>query len=267
LASPRNNPGDPREDKDYEALYRIVSTLRGPQGCPWDREQTALSMRDDLMEECFECIDAIDNRDPENLKEELGDIFLTASLILRISEEEGLFSKEDVFRGVCQKLIQRHPHVFGDETIASSENVLKRWEEIKIQTRPPAGSLLEGIPKAGSPLFTAFEMQKKAAKAGFDWSNPGDVFDKIREEIGELEESLTEDPERRLEEAGDCLFSLVNALRFLKLDPVLALNKANRKFKTRFNYIEEKLKEKGLEPSGENFSIMEALWEEAKKSK
>jgi len=252
----------------FSGLYEILTILRSPDGCPWDRKQTRTSMKSDLIEEVYECIDAIDSGDTEHLKEELGDVLLIVSMIMRICEEDGDFPPGEVFSEICEKLIRRHPHVFGEESAEDADQVKKRWEEIKVQVegRVDHHQYLATVPKNLPPLERAYHLQKKASKVGFDWENTSQVFDKLREEIDELEETFRreESQDRRIEELGDTLFSLINISRFLKIDPSLALHGANRKFFNRFHYVENGMKDRGLPLAKEHFTLMDGLWDEAK---
>lgn len=254
----------------FRGLYDIVTRLRAPGGCPWDRKQTPDSLKSALIEEVFECIDAIEKNDPSHVREELGDVLLLVSMIARIYEERGDFSQEDVFSEIEEKLIRRHPHVFGEKTIADPDEVVKQWEAIKrdVEGRDREDSLLAGVPKNIPPLERSYHLQKKAAKKGFDWQEAHQVVEKLHEEIGELAELMEapEPPQDALEEElGDILFSVVNLCRFMNFDPTLALHKANKKFVRRFGHVERRMKEENREISSQEFDRMDALWDEAKK--
>ncbi|GAB1482709.1 nucleoside triphosphate pyrophosphohydrolase [Treponema sp.] len=230
----------------FEKLYEIVKRLRAPDGCPWDREQSPLSLRSDLIEETYECVEAIDNRDAPHIREELGDVFLLATMIAYMHEQEGSFSVADSLEEVSEKLIRRHPHVFGKSSASTNEEILTEWARIKIEVegKKPKDSLLDSVSRAIPPLDRANKLQKKAAKVGFDWPSVDGVWSKVEEELEEAKEAL-QDHERqkgqqkgsnietaeKLEgELGDLLFSVVNLCRYLKVDPSVALQKANLKF-------------------------------------
>ncbi|MDR3139779.1 MAG: nucleoside triphosphate pyrophosphohydrolase [Treponema sp.] len=264
----------------FKGLYDIVVRLRAPDGCPWDREQTPASLRGDLIEETYECVEAIDQKDPPHVREELGDIFLLATMLSYMHEQEGLFSVSDVLSQVSEKLIRRHPHVFGELTgkdragaedparALTSAEVLTNWARIKVEQegREPKDSLLDEVSRGLPPLDRAWQLQKKAAKAGFDWPDLPGVLGKIGEELEEAREAIQDGQRERIEaELGDLLFSVVNLCRFLKVEPSLALRRTNSKFTGRFKYMEKRMKETGQELKGENLALMDSFWEEAKK--
>lgn len=259
----------------FERLYKIVKMLRSPEGCPWDRKQTPLTMRAPLIEETFEAVDAISNEDVNHTKEELGDVFLNASMIASIYEEKDDFTIVQVMNDVCDKIIRRHPHVWkeseGSENLIegsanNAEKVLEQWEAIKqkVEGRKKKSSLDEvsyGLP----PLLRAYKIQKKAAKKGFDWKDSSGTWDKIYEEISELKEaSQTKTKDEVEKELGDVLFSVINLARHLDVDPVLALASTNEKFKRRFSYVEEKMESSGTEMNQDNLELMDKFWEEGK---
>lgn len=260
----------------FERLQEIVHILRSPEGCPWDREQTHSSIRKNLLEETYEVLETIDNDDPEAMCEELGDLLLQIMLHAQMEDEAGAFDVYDVIRGLNEKLIRRHPHVFGDALAGDASEALKRWDQVKAEEKRRKGvdvdarSLLDGIPPALPALMKALELQKRAAKVGFDWKRLEEVWDKVEEELREVKEAVNETirqpnaDERRREEIGDLLFAVANAARFLKIDPEEALAKANRKFSDRFAYIEMKLRESGKSFGDSNLNEMEAWWQEAK---
>lgn len=260
----------------FERLYKIVQKLRSPEGCPWDRKQTPLTMRQPLIEETFEAVDAISAGDANHTKEELGDVFLNASMIASIHEENDDFTIVQVMNDVCDKIIRRHPHVWknseGSSTLVKgSENnadkVLEQWEQIKqkVEGRKKKSSLDEvsyGLP----PLLRAYKIQKKAAKKGFDWKDAEGPWSKIQEEVAELKEaSLTKTKDEIEKELGDVLFSVVNLARHLDVDPNLALASTNQKFMKRFAYVEEKMELSGEQMNPENLEIMDKFWDESKK--
>ncbi len=260
----------------FQRLYDIIVTLRNPGGCPWDREQTPHTLRSDLVEETYECIEAIDDQDTPHIREELGDLFLLVTMISRMHEQSRAFDVVQVLNGVSDKLIRRHPHVFSDSNAKTTEEVLSQWDDIKtnLEGRKEKGSL-HAIPRSLPPLERSIEIQKKVAKNGFDWDHPRDTLDKTREEWEEWAEILETDENQvsddspiaaaqREEELGDILFSLVNTARRYHINPVLALERTNRKFTKRFTYIEEKLKIEGKKPELKHRERMEQLWNEAK---
>lgn len=255
-------------NKQFSTLREIVAILRGPEGCPWDREQTHQSIRKHLIEETYEVLETIDEDDPVAMCEEMGDLLMQVMLHSQISEDEGDFTIDDVILGLTEKLIRRHPHVFGDRDANTSEQVVKNWEQIKTEEKKEKGinmeerSLLDGIPRGLPGLMTSYELSKKAAKVGFDWDQVKEVYAKIEEELEEVKEARHEQEVK--EELGDLLFAVANLARFLKVDPEEALSLTNRKFKTRFKYIEQKLKEKNQPITEATLDEMEALWQEAK---
>ena len=256
----------------FDLLCDVVARLRGPDGCPWDREQDPASLRECLIEETYECIEAIDEKNPAHIREELGDILLVVTMLARMYEEQGLFSAADVSRTICEKLIRRHPHVFGETKVRDSGEVLENWEKIKVEQegRKPKDSVLDEVSAGLPPLERAWKLQKKAAKAGFDWPNVEGVAGKIQEELAEVMEAVAENAnnpthERIEEELGDLLFSAVNLCRYLKVEPSVALRRTNSKFTERFRYMEKKMKDAGREMKPENLDVMDRYWNEAKK--
>jgi len=260
----------------FEKLVEIMARLRGPNGCPWDKQQDRNSLKPMLVEETYEVLEAIDNNDPEGLSEELGDLLLHIVFQAQLGKEDGRFDIDKVIEGICEKLIRRHPHVFGDETASSPEEVIKNWEAIKAQEKtrklkgrtPEQRSLLEGIPSKLPAIHEAHQIAARAARVGFDWPDIEGVFDKLEEETHELREAMT-GPENsrqsRLEdEVGDILFVIVNLARFLKIDSESALKRANRKFKARFQHMEAKLASAGKSLDGTSIDEMQSLWEQAK---
>lgn len=252
----------------FETLVKVVDRLRSPGGCPWDREQTASSLRQFVIEEAYEVIEAIDSGAPEKLREELGDLLLQVVLQARIAAEGELFDIERVVRGINEKLIRRHRWVFGDEEAESPAAALRSWNRVKIDERggvENGASILDGVPKAQPALQKAFSITRRAAQVGFDWKEAGDLVGKLREELGELEESLGSGRDRDTEEEiGDILFVLANVARHLGVNPELALEKANRKFIRRFRHIEERLAESNSSPDKSSLEEMDRLWDEAK---
>jgi len=257
-----------------KSLYDIVVRLRGPGGCPWDREQSPASLRECLIEETYECIEAIDEENPAHIKEELGDLALLVTMLAYMHEEKGVFSVSDVFQTICEKLIRRHPHVFGETQVKDSDEVLVNWAKIKVtqEGRKPKDSILDEVSAGLPPLDRAWKLQKKAAKAGFDWPTMEGVISKINEELGEVMEAVGASTLRQAqpsadgieEELGDLLFSVVNLCRYLKVEPSVALRRTNSKFIERFKYMEKKMKETGQELKQENLGLMDQYWNEAK---
>lgn len=250
---------------DLEPLEDVVKTLRSPGGCPWDIVQTHKSLRRNLIEEVYEVIEAIDLEDEKLLCEELGDLLMQIVVHARMAEEAKLFSMQDVIDGITEKLIRRHPHVFGDVDVKDAGEVLANWEAIKQAEKTERTSILDGVPKDLPSLMVAYKLQHKAAKVGFDWPDIDPVWDKLEEELRELEEAIVDGQKEKIEEElGDVLFTIVNISRFLKIDPEVALAGTNRKFKRRFSYIEEKVKAK--QQNWESLSLidLDELWQEAK---
>jgi tetrapyrrole methylase family protein/MazG family protein len=256
-------------NKAFSRLYDVIVKLRAPDGCPWDREQTPPSLRKDLLEETYECIESIDEKDPAHIKEELGDLFLLITMISYMHEQENSFTLSDVLDNVSEKLIRRHPHVFGDVKVSGSSEVLDNWAKIKIEQegRAPKDSILDEVSSALPPLDKAWKLQKKASKVGFDWFDADGVFSKIDEELNEVKEVLNQ-PEmntKSLEgELGDLLFSVVNLCRFFKIDASMALQRTNNKFIKRFKHVEKQMKENNQPMEKENLELMDSFWEEAK---
>ncbi|MDR0601313.1 MAG: nucleoside triphosphate pyrophosphohydrolase [Treponema sp.] len=271
----------------FERLCGIVARLRAPGGCPWDREQSPESLRGDLVEETYECVEAINAKEPGHIMEELGDLFLLVTMLSFMHEQEGAFTVADVLEGVSAKLVRRHPHVFGDVKVKDSTEVLDNWARIKVEQegRIPKDSMLDEVSRGLPPLDRAFRLQKKAARAGFDWPDLAGVTGKMEEELNEVREAAAvfsgrdaagndgaddtpagEDAFAFLEgELGDLLFSAVNLCRFLGMDPSVALHRTNVKFDKRFRHVEKRMKETGAQMKKENLAVMDTFWEEAKK--
>ncbi len=261
-----NNPG-------IDQLIEIVAKLRGPGGCPWDREQTHATLRAGLLEEAHEVVAAIDNRDDANLREELGDLLLQSVFHAQLAAEEGRFTFDDVAREISTKLVRRHPHVFAADHCADSAAVLQRWEEIKRAEKGGApASALDGIPGGLPALMHAQKTQKKAARLGFDWPDATPVFDKLHEEISELRAELStgESAERESkieDELGDLLFTVVNLTRKLHLDAETALHRSTRKFSTRFRAVEQLAAARGVDLEKLSLAELDQLWDEVKAAK
>ena len=263
---------DMLRQRTFARLHEIVGILRSPGGCPWDQEQTHESIRKNLIEETYEVIETIDEDDPEHMQEELGDLLLQVMLHSQMEEEVGTFNVFDVIQGLNDKLIFRHPHVFGQNKAEDAEAALANWEQMKAEEKrrkgqkPEQTSALDGIPRDLPALMKAYKLQKKASKVGFDWDQINDVFLKIEEELSELREAVEQglDPEEQVAELGDLLFAATNAARFLHADPEEALSRTNRKFVKRFRFIEEQLKAKGKTVEDSSLEEMDAIWQQAK---
>ena len=262
----------------FQRLLDIMDRLRVE--CPWDKKQTIESLRHLTIEEVFELSQAIVDEDYQDVKKELGDIIMHIVFYSRIAQDRNLFTIDDVINGICEKLIIRHPHVFGDTSVKNAEEVADNWEKIKL-TKEHNRSVLGGVPNALPELVKAYRMQEKAAGVGFDWDNKEQVWEKVEEEIRELKEEVgnmgtgagtgtgtgtgTGSRDRVTEEFGDLMFALVNYSRFIKVNPMDALEVANKKFRSRFNYVEEKAREMGRSLVDMSLDEMNELWEEAKK--
>ncbi len=265
--------------REFNDLVATMARLRAPGGCPWDAEQTYESLAQYLLEECYETFDAIQETaatgETDNLKEELGDVLLQVVFHSTIAAERGDFTIEDVTKGVTEKLILRHPHVFGDKELATAADVLNNWDKLKADERAQTGkiskekdSILDDVPVHFPALLEGLKLTKKAAKVGFDWQNTAQIINKLNEELDELNVAVSDDDQKHIEEEiGDLLFVVMNLARKLDVEPETALKKTNRKFRTRFNYIEKQLKDSGRTLEESNLEEMDALWNEAKKAK
>lgn len=254
-----------REEK-IEALGRVIDTLDILRvKCPWDAKQTNESLRPNTVEEVYELCDALINDDNPNIRKELGDVLLHILFYSKIGEEKGAFDIVDVCDALNKKLIFRHPHVFGEVSVRDSHEVEQNWEQIKLKEKDGNKSVLSGVPSALPALIKAERIQEKAANVGFDWEQPADVWNKVREEIAEFDAEVERMDEARMEqEMGDLFFALVNAARLYHINPENALEKTNKKFIARFNYIERKAREAGRSLSDLTLAEMDALWNEAK---
>src|SRR5467141_4863187 len=266
----------------FEKLVAVQARLRGPNGCPWDREQTHQSLRTYLVEEAYEVLEALESGNDAKFAEEMGDLLLQIVFHSQIAREEGRFTVSDVIREIHDKMIRRHPHVFGTTRAKDSAEVLRNWEQIKAAERragdnkrdsktgnnaPEEVSLLDGVSRALPATLEGFQLTRKASRIGFDWEDAGGVFEKMREETEELKKALKEQKQLRVEEElGDLLFAAVNLSRFLKIDPEIALKKANAKFSRRFHEMERLARKNGREFKDLPREEMEALWEAAKKA-
>lgn len=285
----------PLTGEKFEKVVSIMARLRAPGGCPWDREQTFDTIKPYTLEETYEVLEAIDDRDWQELPGELGDLLLQVLFYAEMAKEDGKFSIDDVLDRLSDKLVSRHPHVFSDVTAETSKDVLRNWEALKKKEKAEKGSLesksvLAGIASSMPSLMEAYKISSRAANVGFDWPNINGLFDKLTEETNELRHEVAQYPapgpnphargvagssgatvpeelrERLEDEVGDLLFVLVNIARYLSLDPESALRKTNRKFKRRFQHMEERLLAAGRTLPDATLEEMEKLWQEAKKS-
>jgi tetrapyrrole methylase family protein/MazG family protein len=247
----------------FAALEHIISRLRAPNGCPWDRKQTHASIKPYLIEEAYEVLQALDEENTGKLCEELGDLLLQILLHAQIATEAGEFEMSDVIRGIVTKLINRHPHVFGDSSAGDADEVALEWEVLKQDERKSGDSLLSSVPKGMPALSYSHSIQRRAAGVGFDWSKFEGVLEKLAEEIGELERAST--LQQKIHEFGDILFALVNVARWQRLDLEEALRLANERFCHRFRYMEENCRKQGVFLRDLSFEEQNALWEEAKR--
>ena len=255
------------EDKRLEAtarLLEVMNTLR--RECPWDREQTFDSLRSNTIEETYELADAITDHNMEGIKEELGDLLLHVVFYSKLGEEQGAFDYADVANALCDKLVYRHPHVYGDIHANTPDEVKENWEALKLRKKNRKSGTLGGVPRSLPALVKAFRVGEKAASTGFDWHRREDVWDKVKEEIAEVEAEMRSGDKANLEaEFGDLFFALVNASRLYGIDPESALERTNKKFIRRFNYMEEQAAAEGHSLHDLSLEQMEELWQEAKK--
>jgi len=264
-----------KNETDIEKLVALVERLRSENGCPWDREQTRETLKPMLIEEAFEVLDALDSDDPEDLKEELGDLLFQVVFHAQIAREKGEFDLGDVIDRSREKMTRRHPHIFGDADLQTSEDVLKNWEDIKAAEKGIASaslpeskrSLLDGVPEKIPAMYRAYQMTAKASRVGFDWPDLEGVLAKLREEAEELARAQADRDQNHIaDEVGDILFVAVNIARFLGVDPETALARSNRKFERRFRYIETAVKNQDRKLQAVSLEEMDALWNEAKKN-
>jgi len=250
--------------ENLEKLIEVISILRSPNGCKWDREQTHKSLRPNMLEEAYEAVDAIDDDDMPHLKEELGDVLLQVLLHAQIASEENAFTIEDVAKCLKDKLIHRHPHVFGNEKITCTQDIIDNWDKLKKEEKPHRHSVMDGISKSQSALMSAQKISKKAVKTGFEWPDEDSLLDCIKSEFKEFDEAKQENNKEHMEEEfGDILFAVVNLARWHKIDAEQALLKANKKFMARFRKMEE-IAQKPLEEY--SFEEFDTLWQTAKQS-
>jgi MazG family protein len=258
-------PTNKREDKEkaFGELLDVLDTLRVK--CPWDKKQTNESLRPNTIEEVMELADAIMNEDVTDEKKELGDVLLHVLFYSKIADENGQFDIADVCNALREKLIYRHPHIYGTQKVDNADQVLQNWEQLKLKEKGGNKTVLAGVPSALPALIKADRIQEKAANVGFDWEKKEDVWDKVKEEMGEVEDAVKSGKQTDVdEEFGDLMFSVVNAARLYGVSPENALEKTNRKFIRRFNYIEAKAKEAGRELKDMTLGEMDAFWNEAK---
>ncbi|HEX3559506.1 MAG TPA: nucleoside triphosphate pyrophosphohydrolase [Pyrinomonadaceae bacterium] len=269
----------------FQDLVALMSRLRSPEGCPWDREQTYATLAPMILEEAYEAFEAVEEASegrPEHLREELGDLLFQIVFYAQVAAERGEFDIEDVTDRIHAKMVRRHPHVFGDVKVRDNEELLRNWEALKAEEKRAAGkdeatddaSLLDGVSRKAPALMEAHQLTTKAARVGFDWQNVDDVFDKLSEEIEELRVAIRErrdagveakaEQQHVREEIGDLLFAVTNIARHLQVEPEAALKLTNRKFRSRFRYIEQSLRARGRDIRGATLEEMEKLWQEAK---
>jgi len=251
----------------FQSLIDLMARLRGPDGCPWDRKQTTDSLKPFLIEECYEVVDALDEGAPDKIKEELGDLLFQIVFHARIAEELGRFTINDVINGTVEKMIRRHPHVFGDAQLSTDKDVLANWEQIKKKEKnhQERKSVLEGVPKHLPSLLRAHSLQQRAARVGFDWNKIDEALPKLDEEMAEFKASLKQKDATGIEEElGDIFFMLVNISRFLDVNPDTALRKTISKFIHRFRYIEEHAADAGKTLNEMTLEEMEMLWQKSK---
>lgn len=249
---------------NLEELIRVIAVLRGPDGCEWDRKQTHMSLRPNMIEEAYEAVDAISENDIAGIREELGDVLLQVVLHAQIAKDHGEFDIEDVAKELTEKLIHRHPHVFGDVKVNSTEDILNNWDALKKEEKPHRTSAMDGISKSQSALMSAQKISKRAIKTGFEWDCEESLLDCIKSEYAEFKQAVTENDRDAMEdEMGDIFFATVNLARWHKIDAEQALLRANRKFISRFRKMEE-LATKPLEEY--SYEEFDQLWKQAKKA-
>ena len=252
----------PENMREFDALVEIIARLRAPDGCPWDRKQTHASLRENLLQEGYEVLEALDEGDSEKLCEELGDLLMQVVLHAQIAAEAGEFELGDVLNSINTKLVHRHPHIFGSRKVKDDEEVRLNWEILKHEERGPDASILDSVPRQMPALSYSQEIQRRVAQLGFDWEDIDGIIDKLAEEVGEFKQADSE--EERAREFGDLLFVLVNIARRMGIDSEVALMRANKRFYDRFSYMEEVCRQRGLDFSRLSFDEQNALWEEAK---
>ncbi len=251
-----------RYEEEFANLVRIIARLRGPDGCPWDKKQTHLSLREFFLQESYEVLEALDEAAWRKLCQELGDLLLQIILHAQIASENNEFTLAEVLTNINTKLVRRHPHVFGNQKVQDAEEVSYNWETLKKNEREPDSSILDGVPRQMPALAYSQEIQRRVAQIGFDWQNLDGVMDKLSEEVRELGQSVS--LEEKAEEFGDIFFTLANICRRLGIDPEASLRQANLKFYRRFKHMEKLSSERSLDFSKLSFAEQNALWEEAK---
>lgn len=253
------------DDFDIQPLADVMRTLREPGGCPWDREQTHKSIRSNMIEEVYEYLEAVDADDVDGMREELGDVLMQVVFHARMAQEAGRFDLQDVIDEVVDKLIRRHPHVFGDTHVDNSNDVLVNWEAIKKQEKQERKHVLDGVSQGLPALLRAYKLQSKAAKVGFDWQDSASVWAKVQEELGELQEALQAGDKAAAEsELGDVLFAVVNYARHNGIEPEVALDGTNNRFASRFNYVEKQVEASGKKWQNFNLNELDEFWNQAK---
>jgi len=253
----------PKRLSQFSTLVEIIAKLRAPDGCPWDRKQSHASLRENLLEECYEVLEALDEGDAEKLSDELGDLLMQIVLHAQIAAEGGEFELGDVVKSINAKLIHRHPHIFGLKKVKDADEVAHNWEVLKGEEREAGASVLESVPRQMPALGYSQEVQRRVAQLGFDWEDVDGVIDKLVEEVREFKQARS--GERRAEEFGDLLFTLVNVARRQGVDTEAALREANKRFYQRFNYMEAVCRKRGVNLGELSFAEQNKLWEEAKK--
>lgn len=250
--------------ESFDALVEIIARLRRPDGCPWDREQTHLTVKNNLLEEAYEVVEAIDEGDTQKLCEELGDLLMQVVFHAQIATEDGNFTMDDAVRRINEKLVRRHPHVFGEGQARDADEVITTWERIKREEGKGSESILSGVPRDMPALAYSQAVQRRAARVGFDWEDPEDILDKLAEEVGEVKKAA--DHRQMVREFGDLLFTLANIARRLSIDLEPALRGANERFRRRFAHMERVCQERGVPLSSLPLEEQDALWEEAKRA-
>jgi len=253
----------PQNLNQFATLVDIIAKLRAPDGCPWDRKQTHSSLRENLLEECYEVLEALDEGDRDKLCAELGDLLMQIVLHAQIAAEAGEFDMGDVIKGINAKLIHRHPHIFGSVKVKDAEEVALNWEVLKQEEREAGTSILDSVPKQMPALGYSQSIQRRVAGVGFDWKDVDGVIDKLAEEVSEFKRATSQ--EEMTKEFGDLLFTLANIARRLDIDLEAALRETNQRFYCRFTYMEELCRQRGVNFGGLSFAEQNALWEEAKK--
>lgn len=264
MAEPAFPTPTPESLGEFSTLRDIIACLRSPDGgCPWDRQQSHSSLREGLLQECYEVLEALDEANPKKLSGELGDLLLQIVLHAQIASEAGEFELEDVLRGISSKLIRRHPHVFGNDKLHTAQEVLDRWEHLKKNERAADASILSSVPRHMPALAYSQEIQERVARVGFDWKEQDDILDKLAEEINEIKQAQSQ--QEKEAEFGDLLFVLVNIIRRQGVDVEMALRGSNERFRRRFAWMESACRERGLSMDKLSFEQLNALWNEAKK--